>query len=109
MSERGTTFDLGIFAGGITGCGIARDAAGRGLKVILLSGRDAYECGAAVSMRTEAIGFRRAADQWSVRTADGTAWCRTKLGVKLTPDDMRRLGAFMARSATQGTEEAIPS
>ena len=30
-----TTFDLAIIGGGINGCGIARDAAGRGLKVFL--------------------------------------------------------------------------
>jgi glycerol-3-phosphate dehydrogenase len=34
------TFDLAIIGGGINGCGIARDAAGRGLKVVLVEQRD---------------------------------------------------------------------
>ena len=33
-------FDLAIIGGGINGCGIARDAAGRGLKVVLVEERD---------------------------------------------------------------------
>jgi flavin-dependent dehydrogenase len=32
-------FDLAIIGGGINGAGIARDAAGRGLKVVLLEQR----------------------------------------------------------------------
>jgi glycerol-3-phosphate dehydrogenase len=35
-----TEFDLAIAGGGINGCGIARDAAGRGLKVLLLEQGD---------------------------------------------------------------------
>jgi glycerol-3-phosphate dehydrogenase len=33
-------FDLAIIGGGINGCGIARDAAGRGLKVVLIEQDD---------------------------------------------------------------------
>ena len=33
-------FDLAIIGGGINGCGIARDAAGRGLKVFLCEQND---------------------------------------------------------------------
>jgi glycerol-3-phosphate dehydrogenase len=33
-------FDLAIIGGGINGCGIARDAAGRGLRVVLVEERD---------------------------------------------------------------------
>ena len=33
-------FDLAIIGGGINGAGIARDAAGRGLKVVLLEQSD---------------------------------------------------------------------
>lgn len=36
----GTTFDLAIIGGGINGCGIARDAAGRGARVLLLERGD---------------------------------------------------------------------
>jgi glycerol-3-phosphate dehydrogenase len=35
-----TMFDIAIIGGGINGCGIARDAAGRGLKVVLLEKDD---------------------------------------------------------------------
>ncbi len=35
-----TEFDLAIIGGGINGCGIARDAAGRGLKVLLIEQGD---------------------------------------------------------------------
>jgi glycerol-3-phosphate dehydrogenase len=35
-----TTYDLAIIGGGINGCGIARDAAGRGLKVLLVEQDD---------------------------------------------------------------------
>jgi glycerol-3-phosphate dehydrogenase len=37
---KSTDFDLVIIGGGITGCGVARDAARRGLKVALLEARD---------------------------------------------------------------------
>jgi glycerol-3-phosphate dehydrogenase len=39
MSEAGA-FDLIVIGGGINGAGIARDAAGRGGKVLLLEARD---------------------------------------------------------------------
>ena len=35
-----TVYDLAIVGGGINGCGIARDAAGRGLNVLLLEQDD---------------------------------------------------------------------
>lgn len=34
------TFDLGVIGGGVNGCGIARDAAGRGLRVLLMEQND---------------------------------------------------------------------
>jgi glycerol-3-phosphate dehydrogenase len=36
----GTTFDLFVIGGGVNGCGIARDAAGRGLSVVLAEMKD---------------------------------------------------------------------
>src|SRR5437868_13398541 len=39
-SERMADFDLAIVGGGINGAGIARDAAGRGLKVLLVERED---------------------------------------------------------------------
>jgi len=39
-SPRNRLFDLAIIGGGINGCGIARDAAGRGLSVLLLEQGD---------------------------------------------------------------------
>jgi glycerol-3-phosphate dehydrogenase len=49
----GTTFDLAIIGGGINGCGIARDAAGRGLKVLLVEQGDL--AGATSSASTKLI------------------------------------------------------
>src|SRR6476469_8018407 len=36
----GETFDIAVIGGGINGCGIARDAAGRGARVLLLEAGD---------------------------------------------------------------------
>ena len=40
MSEADTLYDLAVIGGGVNGCGIARDAAGRGAKVLLLEAGD---------------------------------------------------------------------
>ncbi|MFG1192527.1 glycerol-3-phosphate dehydrogenase [Xanthobacter flavus] len=40
MEESGQVFDLAIVGGGINGCGIARDAVGRGLSVVLFEKGD---------------------------------------------------------------------
>jgi glycerol-3-phosphate dehydrogenase len=37
--SRDQPFDLAIIGGGVNGCGIARDAAGRGLSVLLAARR----------------------------------------------------------------------
>jgi glycerol-3-phosphate dehydrogenase len=39
-SEDSTLFDIAVIGGGVNGCGIARDAAGRGAKVLLLERGD---------------------------------------------------------------------
>ncbi len=51
--DRTANFDLAIIGGGINGCGIARDAAGRGLKVILAEQGDL--AGATSSASTKLI------------------------------------------------------
>jgi glycerol-3-phosphate dehydrogenase len=40
MSVPDTTYDIAVIGGGVNGCGIARDAAGRGAKVLLLEADD---------------------------------------------------------------------
>ena len=40
MSAGDTLYDLAVIGGGVNGCGIARDAAGRGAKVLLLEAGD---------------------------------------------------------------------
>ena len=40
MVEAGTNFDLIVIGGGINGAGVARDAAGRGLSVLLVEKND---------------------------------------------------------------------
>jgi glycerol-3-phosphate dehydrogenase len=49
----GSRFDLAIIGGGINGCGIARDAAGRGLSVFLCDQGDL--AGATSSASTKLI------------------------------------------------------
>jgi glycerol-3-phosphate dehydrogenase len=39
-SDTGAPFDLAVIGGGVNGCGIARDAAGRGARVLLLERGD---------------------------------------------------------------------
>jgi glycerol-3-phosphate dehydrogenase len=53
-NDRGApTFDLAVIGGGINGCGIARDAAGRGLRVLLVERHDL--AGATSSASTKLI------------------------------------------------------
>ena len=52
MSE---VFDIAIIGGGVNGCGIARDAAGRGLKVLLCGKADLG--GAASSASTKLVSL----------------------------------------------------
>ena len=40
MTEAPPPYDLAVIGGGVNGCGIARDAAGRGAKVLLLEAQD---------------------------------------------------------------------
>lgn len=40
MPNEGQTFDIAVIGGGVNGCGIARDAVGRGLKVLLTEQND---------------------------------------------------------------------
>ena len=53
MSGQGGMFDLAVIGGGVNGCGIARDAAGRGLSVLLLEQGDL--AGATSSASTKLI------------------------------------------------------
>ncbi len=39
-AREGTTYDLAVIGGGVNGCGVARDAAGRGAEVLLLEQND---------------------------------------------------------------------
>ena len=50
---QGRPFDLAVVGGGINGCGIARDAAGRGLSVLLVERGDL--AGATSSASTKLI------------------------------------------------------
>jgi glycerol-3-phosphate dehydrogenase len=60
------TFDLAVIGGGINGCGIARDAAGRGLSVVLLEQGDL--AGATSSASTKLIhGGLRYLEQYEFR------------------------------------------
>jgi glycerol-3-phosphate dehydrogenase len=62
----GTPFDLAIIGGGVNGCGIARDAAGRGLSVFLCEQGDL--AGATSSASTKLIhGGLRYLEQYDFR------------------------------------------
>lgn len=52
------TFDLAIIGGGINGCGIARDAAGRGLKVLLCEQSDLASATSSASTKLIHGGLR---------------------------------------------------
>ena len=52
------SFDLAIIGGGINGCGIARDAAGRGLKVLLLEQGDLAQATSSASTKLIHGGLR---------------------------------------------------
>ena len=108
-------YDLAIIGGGLNGVSIARDAAGRGLRVILLEQGD---LGAGASQASPRLihgdlqvlerraFFRvrtalRERDIW-LRTAphlrfpDDILWRRTKLGSTMPSADRDALAAFMA-------------
>ena len=54
----GVSFDLAIIGGGVNGCGIARDAAGRGLKVVLLEQGDLAQATSSASTKLFHGGLR---------------------------------------------------
>jgi glycerol-3-phosphate dehydrogenase len=58
MAEADTLYDLAIIGGGINGCGIARDAAGRGLKVFLAEQGDLASATSSASTKLIHGGLR---------------------------------------------------
>ena len=52
------SFDLAIIGGGVNGCGIARDAAGRGLKVVLVEQGDLAQATSSASTKLFHGGLR---------------------------------------------------
>ena len=65
MGEQG--FDLLVIGGGINGCGVARDAAGRGLSVLLVERDDLAQATSSASTKLFHGGLR-----YLVSTS---AWC----------------------------------
>lgn len=58
MSESTPLYDLAIIGGGVNGCGIARDAAGRGLKVLLAEQNDLASATSSASSKLIHGGLR---------------------------------------------------
>jgi glycerol-3-phosphate dehydrogenase len=58
MVARGGTYDLAVVGGGVNGCGIARDAAGRGLSVVLLEQGDLASATSSASTKLVHGGLR---------------------------------------------------
>jgi glycerol-3-phosphate dehydrogenase len=56
--SRDQPFDLAIIGGGVNGCGIARDAAGRGLSVLLVEQGDLAGCTSSASTKLIHGGLR---------------------------------------------------
>ena len=52
------SFDLAVIGGGVNGCGIARDAAGRGLKVVLIEQGDLAQATSSASTKLFHGGLR---------------------------------------------------
>jgi glycerol-3-phosphate dehydrogenase len=66
LMNEAETFDIAVIGGGINGCGVARDAAGRGLSVVLFERGDL--AGATSSASTKLIhGGLRYLEQYAVR------------------------------------------
>ncbi len=57
-ASRDKLFDLAIIGGGVNGCGIARDAAGRGLSVLLVEQGDLAGCTSSASTKLIHGGLR---------------------------------------------------
>jgi glycerol-3-phosphate dehydrogenase len=58
MTETETTYDLAVIGGGINGCGIARDAAGRGASVVLFEKDDLASATSSASTKLIHGGLR---------------------------------------------------
>ncbi|NLQ06620.1 FAD-dependent oxidoreductase, partial [Cylindrospermopsis raciborskii MVCC19] len=58
MSDSTPLYDLAIIGGGVNGCGIARDAAGRGLKVLLAEQNDLASATSSASSKLIHGGLR---------------------------------------------------
>lgn len=58
MEERTKPYDIAVIGGGINGCGIARDAAGRGLSVLLLEQGDLAQATSSASSKLIHGGIR---------------------------------------------------
>ncbi len=56
--QSGATFDLAVIGGGVNGCGIARDAAGRGLSVLLCEQGDLAQATSSASTKLFHGGLR---------------------------------------------------
>ena len=64
MPKVGAEFDLAIVGGGINGAGIARDAAGRGLRVVLLEQNDLASGTSSASTKLVHGGLRYLEQGW---------------------------------------------
>lgn len=75
-------YDLLIAGGGINGCGIARDAAGRGLKVLLCEQLYAREVDYQIK------------HEWA-HTPEDVVWRRTKTGLHLNTQQKQQLADYL--------------
>ena len=83
--------DILIIGGGINGVGIARDAAGRSLRVILCEKDDLAGVTSSASTKLIHGGLRYLEHYEWACTAEDILWRRTKLGLKAASDNAASL------------------
>jgi glycerol-3-phosphate dehydrogenase len=130
---QGQTFDVAIIGGGIVGCGVARDAAQRGLRVVLIEKHDFASGTTAASTRIVHGGLRylETADfalvrmdlreretllriaphlvkplEFAIPFDDVGAWMRLKLRVGLALYDALAFGSSLPRHRATAREAA---
>jgi glycerol-3-phosphate dehydrogenase len=128
---QGRSFDVAIIGGGIVGCGVARDAARRGLEVVLFEKHDFGSGTTSASTRIVHGGLRylETADfglvrldlreretllriaphlvrplEFAIPFQDVGTWQRFKLGIGLTLYDLLAFGSTLPRHRTTSGE-----
>jgi glycerol-3-phosphate dehydrogenase len=113
-------YDVAVIGDGVNGCGIARDAAGRGAGVLLLEAKDLASGTFSASSKLihgglrflehyEFAPVRESLTEREVvhviqidraRTAEEILWRRTKLGLRMTQEEQLMLPIHLRKAVT---------